>query len=206
MWIVPSRSRPHNIGRLVIAYVETEAATPVWLRLDNDDPTLGGYMDIHYPDNWYLEVGPRKPLSGYYNEIYERTDYDWYGFLADDVVPKTLHWDWELIEVAGLDGMAVPAGAHGDINTEDGVPHFVLGGDLVRETGFLCLPGLDRVYIDTVWAHIARKKGVFRHAPDVILKHLHFSNGGLMDKTYRKLNKDKDLKLYQSFRGLSNEN
>jgi len=199
-WILPSRSRPHNIKRLVDAYLKTGASTPVLLRLDDDDPALDGYKEISYPDGWVVWKAERKTLSGYYNEVYDRTNYDWYGFIADDVIPETDEWDRKLIEIADSDGMAVPAGAHGDINSENGSPHFVLGGDLVRETGFLCLPGLDRIYIDTVWAHIARKKGVFRHVPDVVLKHLHFSNGAPMDKTYLKSNKDKDFALFQSFK------
>lgn len=205
MWVLPSRGRPHNIRRLVNAYICTGAMSPVWLRVDEDDKSLGGYLEAVLPHNWTLEIGQKKPLSGYYNELYEKTSYDWYGFIADDVVPKTLNWDAKLIDLAGTDGMAVPAGAHGELESKDGTPHFVLGGDLVRETGFLCVPGLDRVYIDTAWADIARKKGVFRYAPDIILKHVHFSNGALMDKTYLKKHKDKDKAIYEEFIGDLNE-
>lgn len=201
MWILPSRGRPQNIKRLVDAYVSTKASTPVWLRLDDDDKSLDGYRDISYPYGWMIEEGPRKPLSGYYNDIYLTTHEDWYGFIADDVVPKTDNWDTKLIAVAGADGMAVPAGGHGRVESQDGTPHFVLGGELVRETGFLCVPGLDRIFIDTAWADIARKKGVFRYCDDIILEHLHFSKGALMDKTYLKRNKEQDKLIYEKFKG-----
>lgn len=196
MWVLPSRGRPHNIKRLISSYLETGASTPVWLRLDEDDPSLGGYLEIDYPSNWHLSIGERKPLSGYYNEFYEKSDCSWYGFIADDVVPKTQYWDTKLIAAAGHDGMGAPKGGHEDTNV---IPHFVLGGDLVRSVGFLCLPGLDRIYIDTVWNDIALSRGVLRYT-DAELKHTHFSNGAPMDKTYQKHHKSEDRELYDQWR------
>jgi len=189
---VPSRGRPQNIIRLIEAYNKTGATTPVWLRLDEDD---AGYQD-EYPPLWTVETGKRVPLSGIYEEARQNNpDALWYGFLADDVVPITHGWDLSLIDAAGTDGMAVPSGGHG------GTPHFVLGGDLVRDVGFLCLPGLDRLYIDTVWHDIAMKRDVLRYTPKVILEHHHFSNGkALFDKTYKKFHKNEDKIIYENWR------
>lgn len=193
MWILPSRSRPHNISRLVKAYILTQASTPLLLILDEDDPLLGGY-DIDFPMTWIIKIGKRKPLSEYYNEV--PMNLDWYGFIADDVVPKTQGWDTKLIDLAGSDGMAIPIGGHHQYIA----PHFVLGGDLVREAGFVCLPGLDRIYIDTVWNDIAKGKGVLRYS-DAVLEHHHFSNNmALFDKTYKKLHKEKDKLIYENWR------
>lgn len=176
--------------RFLEKYHETHAVSPVWLRLDSDDPSLGGY-DLDYPSNWVIEIGERKPLSDIYNEVPLTLDY--YGFIADDVVPKTPEWDVKLIELAGRDFMAVPRGAH---ECSDVAPHFVLGGDLVRKTGFVCLPGLHRIYIDTVWNEVAEKK-----YSDVILDHYHFSNKkALMDPTYKKPHKNIDKIIYEKWR------
>lgn len=195
MWLLPSRGRPHNITRLIAAYDKTGATTPVWLRLDEDDPMLHGY-DLSFPDSWDVCIGKRMPLSGYYNEA--PMDLDWYGFIADDVVPGTDYWDQILIEAAGTNGMAVPLGGHEDT---DIAPHFVLGGDLVRETGWVCLPGLDRIYIDTVWNDIAKKRNVLRYLPEVMLEHRHFSNKkALFDKIYRKNNNLQDKIIYENWR------
>lgn len=192
MWILPSRGRPHNIARLLRAYQDTEATTPVLLRLDDDD---GGYDVSH--KNWIVEVGPRQSLSCIYNDAYRRHQSSWYGFIADDVVPETPHWDARLIEAAGHDGMAVPSGGH----EEGGTPHFVLGAALVESMAWLCLPGLKRLYIDTVWADIARVCGVLRRVPEVVLAHHHFSNGrALMDATYRKPDRQEDRKTYENWR------
>ncbi len=197
MWVLPSRGRPRNLRRLIAAYRNTGATTPVWLRLDEDDPTLEECRALPIPASWACVVGPRLPLSQIYAEAYQHTlCWPWHGFIADDVVPETPGWDATLIEIAGRDGMAVPAG--GD---PKGAPHFVLGGDLVDEIGWLALPGLDRLYIDTVWKDIATARGVLRRVPEVRLAHRHFSTGmARFDETYRKKHKAQDRALYEMWR------
>lgn len=187
MWVIPTRGRPQNISRLLEAFDKTGATTPVLLRLDDDDK-------LTYKTPWTIEIGPRLPLSNYYNEAYQKApDTPWWGFIGDDVVPETPGWDVALIKAAGSDGMAVPKG--------EGTPHFVLGGKLVQSVGWLALPGLDRLYIDTVWHDIAKKRGVLRYCPDVILRHHHFSNGkALFDQTYRKERKAQDKLIYETWR------
>ena len=111
LWILPSRSRPQNLGRLIAACRATGMSTPALVRLDEDDFTLSQYKSLIMPDNWKITVGPRLPLSGVYNEAYRTMpETEHFGFIADDVVPETHGWDRALIDSAGRDGMAVPAG------------------------------------------------------------------------------------------------
>ena len=194
MWIIPSRGRPHNIRRLVAACIETGMSTPALLRLDDDDPYLDDYLRIEI--NWEVVVSKRIPLSEVYNEVYNR-NLDWYGFLADDILPETKRWDRLLVEAAGKDSLAF--GEDG-INGDTRAVHFVLGGGLVRSIGWLALLGLDRIYIDTVWNDIARRRGVLRFLPEVKLTHLHFSNRrALRDKIYKKYNKARDKSIYEAW-------
>lgn len=134
-------------------------------------------------------------LAALYNEAFQACpDRPWYGVMADDVVPETPGWAEALIETAGNDGLAF-----GDdrINGSNHATHFVLGGGLVREMGWLALPGLSRLYIDTVWCDLAKTRGVFRYRQDVILRHHHFSNRlAVMDETYRKPDKAADKAIY----------
>lgn len=186
VFVVPSRSRPHNIFRL-------SGSAPFLLMLDDDDPMLGGYAGL--PGNWTVRVNQRMPLSAIYNAAFEEfPGLDWYGVFADDIVPETPGWDKALINAAGTDGMAYP---------DDGIgaaTHFVLGGDLVREMGWLAYPGLSRLYIDTVWRDIATARGVLRYLPDVKVTHRHPSVGlGMMDAIYRKAGKAEDKRIYEQF-------
>lgn len=199
MWILPSRGRPFNVERLAKAWVKTGASTPVLLRLDRDDPSLEDYASIALPEGWRAYAGPRPTtLAEIYNSTFWRAKKgpSWWGFIGDDCVPETPGWDKALIETAGSDAMAVPAGGHDPA----GAPHFVLGSDLPQNMGWLALPGLSRLYIDTVWQVIAQEKGRLKRRPDVVLKHHHFSNGlALLDSTYRKPRKTQDRAIFEAW-------
>lgn len=200
MWTIPSRGRPHNLARLYLACERTGMSTPAVVMLDDDDPTLGDALKLQPPPLWMVEIAPRAPLAERYNVIFrQRAPKSFWGFLSDDVVPETPEWDVRLAEVAGDDGLAAPSGGHDDYA---GAPHFALGGGLVDEIGWLALPGLSRLYIDTVWGDIARARGVWRQVSDAVLRHHHFSNGlARPDATYRKPSAAEDRALYGAWRG-----
>lgn len=197
MWFIPSRQRPHRLEKLMEACRETNMSTPAAVLLDEDDPCLARYLELPLLPLWSAEVGPRAGLSAIYNRsLAAHPGKSWYGVLCDDAVPKTDKFDKRLSKLAGKTRFAVPVGAHDD----EVAPHFVVGGDLVREMGWISLPGLERIYIDTVWDDIARKKGVYCKAINVIVEHHHFSNGmALMDATYKKPNKANDKTVYDNW-------
>lgn len=199
MWILPSRSRPHNIVRFLAAAKDTGMDTQVYLRLDKSDPKLDEYLKLEFPLTWNVDVGDRQPLGELFNSIYvANPGLLWYGFLADDVVPETPLWDQVLIQAAANDGLAF---GYDGKHAETFATHFVLGRDLVKEFGHLALPGLHRIYIDTVWNDIAKDKGVRRYLPEVRLIHYHFSNGlAERDPIYRKPHNSEDRATYTKWR------
>ena len=194
MWILPSRSRPHNCARLF-----RHIRKPGILCIDNDDPQRELYEALPLPFSWILKTAPRVGLGEIYNRQFRAfPNLKWYGVLADDVVPETEDWEQQLIDAALPDGMAF--GDDG-INGHERGTHFVLAGELVRDIGWLALPGLDRIFIDTVWNDIAKKRGVRRYLPGVMVIHRHFSNQTApWDETYRKTNKPADLAIYEQWR------
>lgn len=199
MWILPTRARPENLARFFVAWEATRGMTKGVAIIDEDDPKLDEYFRIPLPGHWKLYVGKRRRFDRLYNDFLKANPaLDWYGFLADDVVPVTPGWDTRLVSLASRDGLAY---ADDGLNGERHAAHFVLGGDLVRATGWLLLPGLDRLYGDTAWNEIARARGVMRYAPDVLLEHRHFANGRApMDETYRKPSAKRDQKRYIEWR------
>src|SRR3990167_1205385 len=192
MWLIPTRQRPHRLLNLIKACQKTKMSTSAVLLIDDDDPCLSSYLNL----GWPVETGPHGGLSEIYNRAFEHhPDEEWYGILCDDAVPKTEYFDLKLIKVAGKKGLAAPSGGHSEIAS-----HFVIGGDLVRNMGWVALPGLDRLYIDTVWYKIALATGVYHFVPEVVIEHHHFSNGkALMDATYRKANKGRDRDIYENW-------
>jgi hypothetical protein len=204
MWIIPSRSRPHNVARLAEACRSTGTTTPGLVLVDNDDPLHDAYLAIDLPPGWCVITGVRAGLAELYNHVFRVfSDLEWYGIFADDVVPESPAWDTVLIEAAGLDGLA-----YGDdgMNGEAHATHFAVGGDLVREVGWLAFPGLHRLYIDTIWTELARARGVLRYQPEIKIIHHHpWNRMALMDATYRKLSAKVDRILYDAWKTGNNE-
>lgn len=200
MWILPSRSRPQNLLRFFDAFARTKADTPGLVVLDYDDPLLDGYRAVTLPPGWSLILEPKHETFGaLQNSVFDRWPHnEWYGMIADDVVPLSDGWDKKLVETAGIDGVSY---GYDSINQGRSFTHGVLGGDFVRDLGWLILPGLDRLYGDNVIIDLAKEKGVLRYCPDVILEHLHFSNGKApMDETYRKNNATNDREIYEAWK------
>jgi len=199
MFTIPTRSRPHRLQTLIDACRKAEMSTPAAVIVDFDDPMIGAYRDIKLPEKWILLEGQRRKLSTIYNNFFQMfPDLEWYGLLADDVVPTSRAFDAKLIAAAGTKGMAF---GDDSINGGNFATHFVLGGDLVRDMGWLALPGLSRIYIDTVWNDVAQDNEVRRYLSRVKMDHHHFSNGkALMDSTYRKPDKEADKALYEAWR------
>ncbi len=119
----------------------------------------------------------RKGVARLANHFYQTFPAEpWYGFICDDMVPRTDHWHTELAYAAGNDRIA--------ICDDLGVPQFysnklrcgscfVLGGDLVRAAGFFLPPWCTQRGVDTVWNRLARKFDLFKYREDVIVENLY---------------------------------
>ena len=101
--ITPSRSRPQSIARLLGTMHATSALkTHLHVAVDEDDETLPQYravMDKTGGEHDVLEVGPRKGLCEWTNEVAVRRagEYPFLASLGDDMVPRTPGWDKALV-------------------------------------------------------------------------------------------------------------
>ena len=133
MYLCPSRGRPHNIQRLIQAYYDTDSTQEILLRVDDNDPSLHEYMDLEYPDSWILTVGPQVKAGGAMREAFSAfPGKKYYGFIGDDAVPKTKHWDTELAKSADGWFISYP---DDQLQGEAAATHPVCGGELIRSLG-----------------------------------------------------------------------
>lgn len=198
MWILASRGRPDNLKRFIDAYIETEASSPVYVRLDTCDSKLREYKKINYPSNFKVVIGSRARLGQAMKELYEtHPDLDWYGLLADDVVPKTKHWDKIMIESAGTNKISGANDGHGGVKN---LCHPVVGGDLVRAVGWFSFPWGIHYCLELPWkALVFKDKSFGVYLWDVVLAHEHYRyDKSRLDKTYReaKTVKYEDIKHF----------
>ena len=175
MFLCPSRSRPHNLQRLIDAYDKTHAYVKMMIRLDENDPRLNDYLKLVFPDTWITHIGPQVKMGGAMREAFkEFPDEVFYSYIGDDTIPRTEYWDMELAYTAGDWEIAYPNDL---LQGEKSATHPVIGGKLLRAVGYWTLPCLTHLYTDTVWDHIGKELDLLRYREDVILEHCHWSNG-----------------------------
>jgi len=168
-----------------MAYRYTDASAAVRLYVDTDDPKLIEYEALlpDLPTTWSLSINQRAPYNPLWHILDQHfqafPDQLYYGVINDDVIPRTYHWDQELINTAGCDHIAYSD----DMLQGHRMCTFpVIGGDLVRRVGRLVFDGVN---LDTSWMLLGFKHGLLRYRPDVRLEHMHYTNGKApFDETY----------------------
>jgi hypothetical protein len=202
MWLLPSRSRPHNLERFFSACTRVGWSTPGVVICDYDDPMLERNrttMDMPGAECWSMVVVERKPLGELYNTAFKSNPTaEWFGFLGDDVEPQTARVDAALVDCARRGRFGYCAD---DVNDERSWTHGTIPGEFARREGWLALPGLDRLYVDTVWQTIARREGLLEYLPQHRMPHLHFSVGAApRDEIYAKPSAHMDRRIYEAWR------
>ena len=204
---MPSRGRPHNLERFIAAYKDTQAQAPVVVMLDEDDPSLDQYKEIDLPENFLLQVSDKAKDGGIvalFNDFFDNNpNLDWYASVGDDVVPYTHMWDRHLINSCGKDGISW---ARDGFQNHHLPTHPFIGGDLVREWGFIAPRTLKHYYADNFWRDELNKRGCGMYREDVLMEHMHaIAKKAPLDDTYTE-GKDieADRKAYEDLNNRNN--
>lgn len=209
-WLMPTLGRAKtNVPRFFAAAKAMGMTTPGFLVVDYDD--LGknayDYEELELPENWELflvqgggcAAATREAMAELFTD-----DVEWIGWLGDDIIPETEHWDVKAIRQ--LNGWNV-------ISTDDGAhaPHKLNGisvwsGDLVRAVGYLYPDGLRHMYIDDVWEVIGRATSCWQCDLSIMGRHANASWGADKNKdaTFHKSNSrwpEDDLAFQNWMRG-----
>ncbi len=188
--ITPSRARPANIARLLVAVHELRRMeTHVHVAVDDDDPALGEYERIfarHGGEQDALETGPRRNLTGWTNEVALRRagDYTCLASFGDDHVPRTRGFDRALVTACTQDG---PAIAYPFDGMREDIPEApVVDSRIVAALGWLLNPVLSHYYVDDTLGALGRGAGCLRYLRAVAVDHVHPGVGTAEgDATYR---------------------
>jgi hypothetical protein len=147
------------------AWVDTGATAQLIVMVDDDDPTRSRYPGSPV-------VGKRQRLAPLLNTGAATVTTPFIGFMGDDVVPRTLHWDAIFCSHLGSLGVNIVYGDDG-IQGEKVPTHFFLRRSLVQAIGYLCPPGFSHMFIDDVIGDWGRETHSMRYLPDVSIEHLH---------------------------------
>ncbi|MDQ8045259.1 MAG: hypothetical protein REI11_11695 [Patulibacter sp.] len=189
--IVPTRSRPQNVTRVVDAWLATDAfaGAELWFVHDADDPqcseyddvlegleeTRGAYGSIHALTlpTWLPLVPKLNAATAHVLEWYPETAI--VGFAGDDHLPRTPGWTTHYREILG----GFPLGGTGVVYPDDGyrqdIPtSWVMTVDIARELGNAQVPApVEHLYCDNAVADLADAAGCLAMLPDVLVEHMH---------------------------------
>ena len=182
--VVPSRSRPQNVARLLDAWAETGApgAADIRVDVDADDTKFSGYVKLSesFPRGVRLAVGHVwRPLVWKLNRA-TRQDCDRYealGFMGDDHLPRTKGWAQRyLAELRDL-GTGIVYGDDG-YQHENTPTQWAMTADICRALGGRMVPApVDHLYCDDAVRDLGKVAGCLRYLPDVMIEHMHPSAG-----------------------------
>lgn len=171
MFVMCTRGRPHFLVEFIECWHNTKASYPLTLLIDDDDPRIDEYKAITYPKNWIVLYNESaKPVGKYKNWLKDNMHHDFYGILADDIRVKTVEFDKILVAAAKNNQIAYPNDC---IQFERLCTHPVIGGDLVRATGWLLHTDFHHFYTDNVWMFIGHHTNKLHYFADVICQHIH---------------------------------
>jgi hypothetical protein len=146
------------------------------------DEAAGPYPEMRHSDNWRV-IRYNPTMAEAMQWVFRKhPQAQFYGWLSDDLEPRTPGWDVALIETAGEWFMAHCNDLH-----LSGIPQICMGvlsgamcwgGELVRTVGWWALPGVRQGGIDDAWVHMfARLLNLKRYRPDVVVEHMTYLNG-----------------------------
>jgi hypothetical protein len=182
--IVPTRARPHHVGRIIQAWEETGApeCADLLLAVDNDDPTLRAYDDAvtealeENRDRSWLDIaamGPWQPMVSKLNAaaIANANSYTALGFAGDDHLPRTPGWARRYLEVLSR-GIGIVHGDdgrwHGTLCTE-----WAMSAEIVARLERMVPADVGHLYCDNAVQQLGREAGCLTYLPDVLIEHMH---------------------------------
>lgn len=184
LWVLPSRRRPESLARFFEAYEKTEASTEVYVLLDKED-FLGNLpikpKNVTYYDLPQEAVGSQGDKLKWFWKNFKLPE--WVGWLNDDDVPITKHWD--TLTIANLNGSNFVTG------NDEWQPHRFVGARAFSRRLLDCFGGFypndfRHSFVDDMFETVGKETGCWTKCPEIIVHHRHYRKGeAVCDSTYR---------------------
>jgi len=191
--LIPVLGRPHRVAPMIGSVAAGTAGAQyrlLFLASDGDQPTIDA-LDAAGADYLVTEAG-RGSWARKINDGYRATTEEWIFTGADDLAfhpdwfPRALRWADDRTGVIGTNDICNPRVMSGAHST-----HSLIRRSYVDEHGTIDGPGVmheayAHQYADDEAVQTAMARGVYVHAFDSIVEHLHYTNGKAPDDaTYR---------------------
>lgn len=196
--IVPTRGRPQNIEKVVVAWNKTGAwaVADLILAIDRDDPEYRNYLKIqqsierparilvHEVEMWRPMVHKLDSAAIFFAQHYGAL-----GFAGDDHLPRTAGWAQLYLDTLSQHGPACMV--HGDdgyqgakLSTE-----WAVTSDAVKALGRMVPAPVEHLYCDNAMMDLFGGAGALWYLPQVKIEHMHPVAGKAdSDDQYRRVN------------------
>lgn len=208
--IVPTRSRPGNIERVISAWDFTNAWDHAGLVIvvDEDDPHYQAYVDLIDPavcpirlfsvPVWMPMVHKLDLAARELAELYWAV-----GFAGDDHLPQTIGWAERYLAVLRELGTGMVYGDDGyqgaKLSTE-----WAITSDVVRALGRMVPAPVEHMFCDNSILELFTAAGAVRHLPEIRIEHMHpYAGKADTDDQYQRVNgrdqMSRDRRTYQAW-------
>lgn len=216
LMIVPSRSRPQNVRRLLDAWSDTGAWGVADLRfdIDLDDPQHGAYLEVigNFGQEDHLTSttwNQWRPMVHKLNRAAQQSvdQYAFLGFMGDDHCPETVGWAQRWLDIlSGGQG-----GHYGIVYGRDGYQdaklptYWLMSSGIVKALGRMVPARVEHLYCDNSILDLGKSADCILYDPEVTIRHRHFTNKmAAKDDQYRRVNSReqfaRDRRAYDQWR------
>lgn len=179
MWLLPTRGRPDLCQQALDACAATNMTSRGVVMID----VRAGDYRLHAPNNWEVMRGTWDMADCMRHVYYVWPDEQCYGWLSDDLRPKTEGWDKTLEAAAGDWAIAhcrdLCLSEHLHSRERNMCGAMCWGGDLIRAVGWWAPNFTRQGGIDDTWVHLWRNKlnNQLAYCADVLVEHISWRNG-----------------------------
>lgn len=177
--IVPTRSRPHNVPKVLNTWKETGAFRHADLifAYDDDDPNLDLYRNAVLGSDAHGYTMQRwMPLVPKLNHVAMiQAGLQWreaIGFAGDDHLPRSDGWAQKYLEQLRKMGAGIVYG--NDLHQGQNLcTEWAMTKNIVNALGKMVPADVDHLYSDSSVLELGNATGTIQYMPDVVIEHVH---------------------------------
>lgn len=193
--IVPTRSRPHLIPRMVDAWFKTGAFGTAELHfvVDVDDMAYDQYVRVfdRYPSivwsampDWMPMVPKLNIAAGWAAKRSSAV-----AFMGDDHVPRTEMWASKLLADHAMNGTSIVYGQDG-FQDQKLPTWWSMSSDIIEKLGRMVPANVQHLYCDNAVKELGEAAEILLYDPSILIEHMHPVAGkAKMDPQYERVNR-----------------
>lgn len=193
--LVPTRSRPHSVDRIVDAWYATGAfgVADLVFVVDKDDPEAPAYLEV-----LQRRAGPKYMILPEWRPLVPKLNWAAthladvgmaMAFMGDDHLPRTPMWAQRVLAATALHGPSIVYGRDG-FQDQNLPTWWAMTNSIVKAIGAMVPSDVQHLYCDNTVMEMGKAANCLRYLPDVLIEHMHpIAHKGDMDDQYARVNR-----------------